>query len=213
MKRILFQGDSITDCSRNREDFYSTGGGYPKLVKAVLGFEHLGEYEFINRGILGNRITDLYARRQEDLMDLAPDYLSLYIGVNDVWQQIDYQSGVENAEFEELYQKLLTQLWEMHPQTKVLLIAPFVLRGPATENREDQPHRWERFSQGVAEKAAITKKIARQYGLPVIDLQAAFDEACQRAPASYWTWDGVHPSAYGHELIKRLWLAAFEQMK
>ena len=62
MKRILFQGDSITDCGREREDNAHLGTGYALLVKSQLGFENPGEYEFYNRGISGNRIVDLYAR-------------------------------------------------------------------------------------------------------------------------------------------------------
>ena len=61
MKTILFQGDSITDAGRNREDTYGIGLGYPILVKSALGFENPGEYEFFNRGISGNRIVDVYA--------------------------------------------------------------------------------------------------------------------------------------------------------
>ena len=73
MKTILFQGDSITDCGRNREQLEGTGTGYPLLVKAQLGFENPGEYTFINKGISGNRIVDLYARIKADIINLKPD--------------------------------------------------------------------------------------------------------------------------------------------
>ena len=94
-KRILFQGDSITDCSRSRSDLTEMGGGYPRLVKAALGMDHPGEYEFINRGISGNRIVDLYARIKADFINLKPDYASIYIGVNDAWHEIGSQNGVD----------------------------------------------------------------------------------------------------------------------
>ena len=70
MKRILFQGDSITDAGRIKEDFYSLGHGYPLLVAAALSADHPGEYEFVNRGIGGNLLVDLYNRLQEDFLDL-----------------------------------------------------------------------------------------------------------------------------------------------
>lgn len=212
MKRILFQGDSITDCSRNREDFYSTGGGYPKLVKVALGMEYIGQYECLNRGILGNTIRDLYDRRHEDILNLAPDYLSIYIGVNDVWMDIDYQCGTDTPTFEAIYRKLLEEVESTCPHTKIVLLAPFLLPGSAT-CREEEPERYPRFLAGVAEKAAAVKAIGKEKALPVIDLQQAFDAACQKAPASYWTWDGVHPGAYGQEIIKRLWLEVFEGIK
>jgi len=87
-KIILFQGDSITDCGRSREDFSEIGKGYPMLVKAQLGFENPGEFEFQNRGISGNRIVDVYARIKSDIINLKPDYMSLLIGVNDVWHEL-----------------------------------------------------------------------------------------------------------------------------
>ena len=68
-KRILFQGDSITDCGRNRVDFYSVGNGYPNLVKATFGYDNAGEYEFINKGVSGDRIVDLYARIKCDFIN------------------------------------------------------------------------------------------------------------------------------------------------
>ena len=61
------------------------GEGYPVLVKASLGMECPGEYEFINRGIGGNRSVDIYARIKEDFINLKPDYASIYMGVNDAW--------------------------------------------------------------------------------------------------------------------------------
>ena len=60
--RILFQGDSITDCGRDRARLDSLGSGYCRLVRAELGYDNPNEYEFINKGISGNRIVDLYAR-------------------------------------------------------------------------------------------------------------------------------------------------------
>ena len=81
VKRILFQGDSITDCKRIREDNISMGVGYANMVKAELGYEYPEKYEFINRGIGGNRIVDVYARIKSDIINLQPDYMSLLIGV------------------------------------------------------------------------------------------------------------------------------------
>lgn len=99
-KRILFQGDSITDCGRVRDDFYDLGNGYPNLVTAMLGTDHPDEYEFVNRGISGNRIVDLYARIKIDFINLKPDYASIYIGVNDTWHEISRENGVDTEKFE-----------------------------------------------------------------------------------------------------------------
>ena len=101
-KRILFQGDSITDCGRDRNQFYHMGRGYASMVTGVLGLDHPGEYEFINRGISGNRIVDLYARIKSDFINLQPDYASILIGVNETWHEVSHQNGVDTEKFEKI---------------------------------------------------------------------------------------------------------------
>lgn len=210
-KRILFQGDSITDAGRDRNNFYGLGWGYAYLTKGTLGVERPNEFEFINRGVSGNRIVDLYARIKSDFINLKPDYASIYIGVNDVWHEIESQNGVETDKFEKIYTMLIDEVQAACPGIKLMLIAPYVLEGRNTCNTEQIPDRLERFQRDVAEKAAVTKKMAEKYGLPLIELQPAFDEACKKAPAEYWAGDGVHPTVCGHELIKRLWIETFEK--
>jgi len=212
-KRILFQGDSITDCSRNRAEFYHMGNGYPNLVKASLGLDAPGEYEFINRGISGNRIVDVYARIKADFINLKPDYASIYIGVNDAWHEISSQNGVATDKFEKIYTMLIDEVKAACPDVKLMIISPYVLEGRATCDTEEIPNRLQLFQTDVAEKAAVSKRIAEKYGLPLVELQSAFDEACKKAPAEYWTGDGVHPTPCGHEIIKRLWLEKFEELK
>lgn len=211
-KRILFQGDSITDCGRPRDNFYGMGSGYANLVKASLGMDHPGEYEFINRGISGNRIVDLYARIKADFINLQPDYASIYIGVNDTWHEIAYNNGVDSEKFEKLYTMLIDEVQAACPGIKLMILAPYVLEGTKTCNTEEIPDRFDRFRKDVAEKAAVAKRIAQKYGLPLIELQPAFDAACQKAPPEYWAHDGVHPTPCGHEIIKRLWIETFEKM-
>ncbi len=211
-KRILFQGDSITDCSRPRDNFYGMGNGYPNLVKALLGMDRPNEYEFINRGISGNRIIDLYARIKVDFINLKPDYASIYIGANDTWHEISQSNGVDTEKFEKIYTMLIDEVMSACPTVKIMIIAPYVLEGAATCNTDEIPDKLERFQKDVAEKAAVERRIAEKYGFPLVELQAAFDEACKKAPDEYWVADGVHPTACGHEIIKRLWLEAFEKL-
>ena len=175
--------------------------------------EHPNEYTFINRGISGNRIVDVYARIKMDFINLKPDYASIYIGVNDTWHEIVHQNGVDTDKFEKIYTMLIDEVQAACPDIKLMIIAPYVLEGPATCNTEEMPDRLERFRVDVAEKAAVAKKIAQKYDLPLIELQPVFDEALKRAPASYWTGDGVHPTICGHEMIKRLWMETFEKMQ
>ena len=94
MKTILFQGDSITDVGRSRENDADRGHGYATLTAARLMLDHPGEFSIINRGISGNRIVDLYSRIKIDFINLKPDYLSILIGVNDVWHEVSRQRKV-----------------------------------------------------------------------------------------------------------------------
>lgn len=93
MKTILFQGDSITDAGRNKEASQDLGGGYPCLVGAKLGRRYPEKYRFLNRGIGGNKVTDLIGRWKRDCINLQPDYLSILVGVNDVWHELDWREG------------------------------------------------------------------------------------------------------------------------
>ena len=211
-KRILFQGDSITDCSRGNDYFFKIGTGYANAVAAELGAKKPCEYEFINRGISGNRIVDLYARLKVDFINLKPDVASIYIGVNDTWHEIASQNGVDTKKFEKLYDMMLEEIFLALPDIKLILIAPFVLEGTATCNTEEIPDRLQRFKTDVAEKAAAVKRVAQKYNLPVIELQSAFDEACKKAGPDYWTIDGVHPTLAGHNIIKNLWIEEFNKI-
>lgn len=208
-KTILFQGDSITDCSRNGDYLFKIGAGYANAVTAELGLKFPQEYEFINRGISGNRIVDLYARLKSDFINLKPDIASIYIGVNDAWHEIGSQNGVDTPKFEKIYDMMIQEIYDALPNIKLILISPFVLEGSATCNTEESPDRLERFVTDVAEKADAVKRIAKKYNLPLIELQPAFDEACKVAGPDYWTVDGVHPTPFGHAIIKNLWIQEF----
>ena len=211
-KVILFQGDSITDCGRNRENIASTGVGYVHMVKGQLGCEYPGEYEFVNKGISGNRIVDVYARIKADIINLKPDYMSLLIGVNDVWHELGGRhNGVSADKFEKIYNMLITEILDELPDIKILIMEPFVLEAGATTATETEPERWEYFTTEVSKRAAVARRIAEKYNLPFVALQDIFDDACKQAPASYWLRDGVHPTPMGHWLIKNEWIKAFRE--
>ena len=46
-----------------------------------------------------------------------------------------------------------------------------------------------------------------------IALQDKFDEAAKTVPNEYWLADGVHPTAMGHEFIKRSWIEEFKKLQ
>ena len=210
-KLILFQGDSITDCDRNRQAHIRQGFGYATMVQGQLGYDCPGEYDFQNRGISGNRIIDVYARIKADIINLKPDYMSLLIGVNDVWHELGGNNGIAPEKFEKIYCMLIEEIKEALPEIKIMLLEPFVLPGCATNDDED-PTVWQRFDSLVRQNAAAAKRVAEKYSLPFIELQAGFDALCEKAPASYWLADGVHPTAMGHCFIKDQWLKTFQTL-
>lgn len=202
--KILFQGDSITDAGRVREDETNVGRGYPILVKAKLGLENPGKYEFINKGISGNRVVDLYARIKSDIINLKPDVMSILIGVNDVWHEIARENGVDADKFYKIYDMLIEEVKTALPDIKIMIMEPFVLNASATQGN------WEEFNAEVKKRAQMAKKIAEKYNLPFIELQKGFDELTKKEEPSYWLKDGVHPTEMGHEYIKNQWLEAFK---
>jgi len=213
MKKILFQGDSITDAGRNFDIPADVGPGYPRLISAFLGVEYPGEYEFINRGVGGNKIPDLYARRKADIFDVKPDYMSILIGVNDVWHGMDFNEPVTPEEYEEIYSKLIEETLALNPTVKIMLMEPYVLHGRVPDGVPANEARWKEFRGGVEIKAAIVKKIAEKYGLKFVSLQKELDAVAEKVPVGYYADDGVHTSIFGMEIVKRQWLKAFEEIK
>ena len=213
MKKILFQGDSVTDCERSRNYDSHVGTGYPLLVKARLGFDYPNEYEFLNRGVSGNRVVDLYARIKADIINLRPDYLSILIGVNDVWHEIAEGNGVDAQKYEKIYSMLIEEIKAVLPDTKIMILEPFCLKGSATENTEEQPDKWNEFNTEVRSRAAKARAVAEKYKLPFIPLQQKLDECSQKTGTAYLLADGVHPTSMGHELIAREWIKTFNDIK
>ncbi len=197
MKTFLFQGDSITDADRQREreDTYSYGLGYPNLVAADLGLSHPGEFRFLNKGISGDRSTSVYDRMYTDIVNYKPDYMSILIGVNDVWHGINGENGVSPERYEQIMTMLFEDLLAKLPDIKIAVLEPFVLKGTATEAR------WDNFYNGTKAIAQKAKAVAEKFGFIFVPLQDKFDELNKIAPSDCWLTDGVHPVPAGHRLI------------
>ncbi len=206
--KILFLGDSITDVGRNTTNgsLVSIGQGYPLLVDACLSVKYPGEYAFENLGVSGNRIVDVYARIKIDCWNHGPDLVSVLIGVNDVWHEVSRRNGVEADRFYNVYKMLVTDTKKALPDSrKMILMEPFVLKAAATEAA------WDTFRAETGKRAAAVRAIAEETGQVFLPLQAMFDDAAKKMPASYWLGDGVHPTPAGHQLIAGAWMKAFEE--
>ena len=190
---ILFIGDSITDCDRRSPAYAPLGYGYVYNIHCLLRsvYPQL-DLTIINKGISGDRITDLRDRWQTDVIDNPPDWLFIYVGINDVWRffEGDPEEGVNLDKFSDTYRQLIKAVLS-NITVNIQLIAPFL----AESNPEDP------FRSRLARYQVAIDDLGRSFNLPVIHLQPTFDRAMQVKPSNYWTSDRVHPTEEGHMLI------------
>ena len=205
-KVILFQGDSITDGARMKDyelDLnHQMGHGYAYIVNSTLGARYPEkELKFVNRGISGNRVSDLYARWIEDTLKIKPDILSILVGINDCEQLRFYGNGSDAVRFEKIYRLLLDDAREKNPDIKLVLMEPFAL--PVGEDRRDS---YPELSVMLRDYQEATKRVAEDYGAIFIPLQNKFNELSAMYTPEYWCWDGVHPTVCGHQIIAEEWM-------
>ncbi|MDR1464327.1 MAG: SGNH/GDSL hydrolase family protein [Oscillospiraceae bacterium] len=200
MRRLLFQGDSVTDCGRRDNPENPLGGGYPKFVAETL-VKQQTPAELINRGISGNRVRDLRARWAADVLELRPDLVSILIGINDTWRRYDQNDETTDAAFAADYRAILDPLAEQG--VGLLLLAPFVL---------DVSNAVSRMREDLAGKQAAVRRLAAEYGTLFLDTDALFQDACreQMLPPAAFAADGVHPTEAGHRLLAKAWLRTAE---
>ena len=200
---LLFIGDSITDCGREHpvgQRCNSLGGGYVSFVDSIMGAVIPGTpITVLNTGISGNRVTDLEARWQSDVLNLEPNWLSVMIGINDVWRQFDSEPSTEQVEpeqYELVYRSLLEKTRSQ--LDGLVLMTPYFLE----TNRED-PMRLKMDAYGT-----ITKKLAVEFDAIFVDTQAAFDHYLGHQPTESLCIDRVHPNGLGHTILARAFLHA-----
>lgn len=201
---ILFQGDSITDGNRGRNEDpnHIMGHGYAFSIASRVGadFPQAG-FTFYNRGISGNKVPDLIERWQQDTIALKPDLLSLLVGINDVGAIVNNEPDGWNIDaFETGYRQLLNTTKASYPNVILVLGIPFVFPVGARKTK------WEVWQKETTARAEVVRKIANDYNAILVDFAAVFEEAKQKAAIEYWSWDGVHPTVFGHELMAREWI-------
>ncbi len=198
--KLLFIGDSITDCGR-REDPEKVGHGFVRIVRDYLRAKNPASApDVVNTGISGDRVTNLADRWQRDVLDHSPDILSIKIGINDVWHNLGGKNeGVDLERFTRVYDDLVTQTRVLLPACQIILCEPSVIWPP-------QPFEGtEKLQPYIFAVRAIAVK---HPGILVVPLHAAFEDARRERADIDWAPDGVHPSSSGHMLIARTWLAA-----
>ncbi len=203
--KVLFIGDSISDYERARPVgeglFKAWGSSYVANVGSLLTCMYPELHlRIVNMGIDGNQCRDLEARWQTDVMDLKPDWVSVLIGINDVWRQFDSPEMKEThvspedyrASYERLIQKTLPTVKGM------ILMTPYMM----------EPNKLDPMRARMDEYGAIVKELAEKYHLTFVDLQTAWDELFKHMHPMNIAWDRIHPNQVGCMYIAKQFLSA-----
>jgi lysophospholipase L1-like esterase len=210
-KTILFQGDSVTDSGRDRTDPTDLGDGYVLRAAAVYwALLPASDARFINRAVSGNRTRDLLERYDEDFTAVKPDFISILIGINDVWRAFDANDPTSLEQFHRNYETLLRQLRRDVPKARLLLMEPFLMP-VLPEHAAWRPD--------LDPKLQSIRALALEYGaalLPLDGLLAAYTAGTAGTTGIAGTAggfspadiaeDGVHPTETGQGLIAFEWL-------
>lgn len=204
MDRIVFAGDSVTDMGRSYPVgeglFDSVGNGYVRTIENLLCACYPDVIlRVTNAGIGGNTSRDLLSRWERDVLALDPEWVSICIGINDVWRQFDSPAIPENAvtpeEYEQNVEKMVISVKDKCKG--VFLMSPYYMEPNATDPMRAR----------MDEYGAICGKIAARQGIVFIDLQKVFNDYFKYRHSSYIAWDRVHPNRIGAALIAKEFLS------
>ncbi len=205
--KLVMIGDSITDAGRAQPIGEGLGGalgsGYVSLVDALLGavYPELG-IRVVNMGTGGHTVRDLQKRWQTDVLDQKPDWLSVMIGINDVWRQFDSPLRTETHVLPDEYERTLDALLsQTRPAVQnIVLLTPFYI----------EPNRADAMRARMDEYGAIVRQLSEKHGTLFVDTQAAFDAVLTALYPATLAWDRVHPSLTGHMVLARAFLRTVE---
>ena len=178
--KIVAIGDSIT-----------AGGGYLRDIDAVLAqqYPQLKIPKVVNKGIGGQKAEDLVKRFDKDVVQLKPAFVTLSIGINDVWHRL---KNPHDAKVLATYRENVGKMVDAAQQAgiKVILLTPTVIQEDATTEG----------NQRLVMYVAAEKQIAAEKKCQLVDLHGMFLEALKQKPAAEKKWltgDGVHMKPLG----------------
>lgn len=203
MDRIVFSGDSVTDMgSANPVGeglFDNVGHSYVRIIENMLAVYYPEiKIRVTNSGISGNTSRDLLARFDRDVVDLNPDWVSICIGINDVWRQFDSPAIPDCHVMPDEYAKNLeTMIWKVKDKVKgVFILTPYIME----PNSEDM------MRSRMNEYVQICSDLAQKYGCIFVDFQKMYEDYCRIRHSSYIAWDRIHPNQIGATLMAREFL-------
>lgn len=195
MDTVIFVGDSVTDCGRSRPDGVDNlGNGYPRMFAAKFAAENPDlRVRFINKGCGGEQSRHVLARLEEDVIRYRPNVVTLCIGVNDVWRAFDESqipsSQVSITDYEANLREIISRVLAV--TQNFVLMTPYMIDANRHEPMRAMMDRY----------GAVCKKLAAEYGVELINLQALFDELLAKRQGYTFSGDRIHPSQPGHAAI------------
>ncbi|WP_432991533.1 SGNH/GDSL hydrolase family protein [Dactylosporangium sp. CA-233914] len=200
-QRVLFIGDSITDCGRTGP-LAPHGDGYFNLLRSLVTARHPEvALTWLNRGVSGDTVRNLRQRWSRDVLDERPDWLSVMIGINDVWRAFGDRphEAVPIDEYESTLRALLTEAVEA-TGCRLIVGTPYFIEPDLTDPQRAQSDRY----------AAVARRIAAEHGALLVDTQAMFDDLLTHRPPSAWAPDRVHPGIEGHAALALTFLSTIQ---
>jgi lysophospholipase L1-like esterase len=198
-QKVVFIGDSITDAGR-RTDPAGNGSGYFNLVRSfVLARYPELDLDIVNRGIGGDTVRHLQERWETDVIAEQPDWLSVKIGINDVWRTFDRggDGAVPIDQYESINRELLARAVGA-TSTKLIIAEPYII-----DTDRSNPMRIQMDEYGL-----IARKLATEFGAINIRTQEAYDRVLQTTEPGAWADDKIHPGTPGHAVIALEFLKA-----
>ena len=188
--RIIFLGDSITEAG-------ASPGGYVALVADSLQ-KLQADITVIGAGISGNKVPDLLARVDEDVLAQNPTHVVVYIGVNDVWHHFEFDQveGTESKTFSDGLRELVDRIEKS--EATVLLCTPSVIGEDTASDAE--------INLRLEEYAQLVRDVAQEKEVHMCDLRASLEahlteHNLNRAHSGILTTDGVHLNVAGNHFV------------
>lgn len=202
--RMVFIGDSITEAGKFT-DSERLGTGYVRVIHDYLLTTYpTNVFEILNKGISGDRIDDLEARWQADVIDMKPDMVSISIGINDVWRQLKQaeMKQIFPDEFERIYDDLLQQV-RNKTNAKIVLMEPTIIDENVLSIGNEKLQAY----------VQIIHTLAQKHDALIVPTHQAFMKYLEANRNELLTIDGVHMNSAGNMLMATTWLAATRQIK
>ena len=201
--RIVFAGDSVTDMGSTQPVgeglFDNLGRSYVRIVEnyLVTGYPELN-IRITNSGISGNTSRVLLERFDRDVVSLKPDWVSICIGINDVWRQFDTPAMLDCQVQPDEYEKNVEEMiLRVKDKVKgIFILSPYYM----------EPNREDKMRARMDEYVAICRRLAEKHGCRFVDFQKMYEDFCKIRHSSCIAWDRVHPNQMGATLMAKEFL-------